>query len=207
MISIYCKRHSVLHYSYWVSHGAILYYVMLCDIMLHVLMLQCLRRGRQRRLRSRPEMWGGRRVCVPAARAVSLHPSVHPLCCIVFLISTLHQLIGYSYVSIISCFLCFTELYYAMLCYIMFYLRASGSGRQPQRRMARLQISGHYAYPAVRSDVTSAPHFCPRATAAGCHADSLSCPLTQLYIPGVPGRVQRGSRGSRGFATSRKHEK
>ena len=40
-----------------------------------------------------------------------------------------------------------------------------------------------------------------------CHADSLSCPLTQLYIPGVPGRVQRGSRGSRGFATSRKHEK
>ena len=48
-----------------------------------------------------------------------------------------------------------------------FYLRASGSGRQPQRRMARLQISGHYAYPAVRSDVTPAPHFCPRATAAG----------------------------------------
>ena len=30
-------------------------------------------------------------------------------------------------------------------------LRASGSGRRPQRRMARLQISGHYAYPAVRS--------------------------------------------------------
>ena len=28
-------------------------------------------------------------------------------------------------------------------------LRASGSGRRPQRRMARLQISGHYAYPAV----------------------------------------------------------
>ena len=28
--------------------------------------------------------------------------------------------------------------------------------------MARLQISGHYAYPAVRSDVTPAPHFCPR---------------------------------------------
>ena len=47
------------------------------------------------------------------------------------------------------------------------YLRASGSGRQPQRRMARLQMSGHYAYPAVRSDVTPAPHFCPRATAAG----------------------------------------
>ena len=40
-----------------------------------------------------------------------------------------------------------------------------------------------------------------------CHADSLSCPLTQLHIPGVPGGVQRGSRGSRGFATSRKHEK
>ena len=47
------------------------------------------------------------------------------------------------------------------------YLRASGSGRRPQRRMARLQISGHYAYPAVRSDLTPAPHFCPRATAAG----------------------------------------
>ena len=30
-------------------------------------------------------------------------------------------------------------------------LRASGSGRRPQRRMARLPISGHYAYPAVRS--------------------------------------------------------
>ena len=28
-----------------------------------------------------------------------------------------------------------------------------------------------------------------------CHADSLSCPLTQLYIPGVPGGVQRGFRG------------
>ena len=28
-------------------------------------------------------------------------------------------------------------------------LRASGSGRQSQRRMARLQISGHYAYLAV----------------------------------------------------------
>ena len=40
-----------------------------------------------------------------------------------------------------------------------------------------------------------------------CHADSLSCPLTQLYIPGVPGWVQRGSRDSRGFATSHKHEK
>ena len=46
-------------------------------------------------------------------------------------------------------------------------LRASGSGRRPQRRMARLQISGHHAYPAVRSDLTPAPHFCPRATAAG----------------------------------------
>ena len=46
-------------------------------------------------------------------------------------------------------------------------LRASGSGCRPQRRMARLQISGHYAYPAVRSDLTLAPHFCPRATAAG----------------------------------------
>ena len=46
-------------------------------------------------------------------------------------------------------------------------LRASGSGRRPQRRMARLQISGHYAYPAVRSDLTPAPHFCPRATATG----------------------------------------
>ena len=53
------------------------------------------------------------------------------------------------------------------LIYIYIYLRASGSGRQPQRRMARLQMSGHYAYPAVRSDVTPAPHFCPRATAAG----------------------------------------
>ena len=40
-----------------------------------------------------------------------------------------------------------------------------------------------------------------------CHADSLSCPLTQLYIPGVPGGVQRGSRGSRGFATSHKTRK
>ena len=40
-----------------------------------------------------------------------------------------------------------------------------------------------------------------------CHADSLSCPLTQLYIPGVPGGVQRGSRGSRRFATSRKTRK
>ena len=47
------------------------------------------------------------------------------------------------------------------------YLRASGSGRRPQRRMARLQISGHYVYPAVRSDLTPALHFCPRATAAG----------------------------------------
>ena len=47
------------------------------------------------------------------------------------------------------------------------YLRASGSGRRPQRRMARLQISGHYAYLAVRSDLTPAVHFCPRATAAG----------------------------------------
>ena len=47
------------------------------------------------------------------------------------------------------------------------YLRASGSGRRPQRRMARLQISGHYAYRAVRSDLTPALHFCPRATAAG----------------------------------------
>ena len=27
-----------------------------------------------------------------------------------------------------------------------------------------------------------------------CHADSLSCPLTQLHIPGVPGGVHRGSR-------------
>ena len=27
-----------------------------------------------------------------------------------------------------------------------------------------------------------------------CHADSLSCPLTQLYIPGVPGRVQGDKR-------------
>ena len=81
------------------------------------------------------------------------------------------------------------------------YLRASGSG------MARLQISGHYAYPAVRSDLTPAPHFCQLARCIECHADSLSCPLTQLYIPGVPGGVQRGSRGSRGFATSRKHEK
>ena len=73
--------------------------------------------------------------------------------------------------------------------------------------MARLQISGHYAYAAVRSDVTPAPHFCPQpARCIECHADSLSCPLTQLYLPGVPGRVQRGSRGSRGFATSRKHE-
>ena len=85
--------------------------------------------------------------------------------------------------------------------YMCIYLRASGSGRRPQRRMARLQISGHYAYPAVRSDLTPAPHFCPRATACiECHADSLSCPLTQLYIPGVPGGVHRGSRGSRGFA-------
>ena len=46
-----------------------------------------------------------------------------------------------------------------------------------------------------------------RLAALNVNADSLSCPLTQLYIPGVPGRVQRGSRGSRGFATSRKHEK
>ena len=76
-------------------------------------------------------------------------------------------------------------------------LRASGSGRRPQRRMARLQISGHYAYPAVCSDVTQR-RTCvlerPQpARCIECHADSLSCPLTQLYIPGVPGRVQRGS--------------
>ena len=85
------------------------------------------------------------------------------------------------------------------------YLRASGSGRRPQRRMARLQISGHYAYPAVRSDLTPAP--VAPARCIECHADSLSYPLTQLYIPGVPGGVQRGSRDYRGFANSRKTRK
>ena len=60
-----------------------------------------------------------------------------------------------------------TQLYSAILYSTLLYLRASGSGRRPQRRMARLQISGHYAYPAVRSDLTPAPHFWPRATAAG----------------------------------------
>ena len=72
--------------------------------------------------------------------------------------------------------------------------------------MARLQISGHYAYPAVRSDVTRRTSVLERpqpARCIECHADSLSSPLTQLYIPGVPGRVQRGSRGSRGFANTK----
>ena len=91
------------------------------------------------------------------------------------------------------------------------YLRASGSGRRPQTRMARLQISGRYAYPAVRSDLTPARHFCPRATAAArcieCHADSLSCPLTRLNIPAVPGRVAGGVQGVQKFATSHKHKK
>ena len=81
------------------------------------------------------------------------------------------------------------------------YLRASGSGRRPQRCMGRLQISGHYAYPAVRALLSSSD----RSRLAALNV--MSCPLTQLYIPPVPGGVQRGSRGSRGFATSRKHEK
>ena len=67
----------------------------------------------------------------------------------------------YIYVYIYMCVCIYVEIQVDM------YLRASGSGRRPQRRMARLQISGHYAYPAVRSDLTPAPHFCPRATAAG----------------------------------------
>ena len=43
-----------------------------------------------------------------------------------------------------------------------------------------------------------------RLAALNFHADSLSCPLTQLYIPGVPGGCKGGPGGP---ATSRKHEK
>ena len=77
-------------------------------------------------------------------------------------------------------------------------LRASGSGRRPQRRMARLQISGHYAYPAVRRDLTqrgtSVLERPQPARCIECHADSLSCPLTWLNIPGFRG----GWRGVQG---------
>ena len=59
-------------------------------------------------------------------------------------------------------------------------------------------------WPQRRTSVLERPQ---PARCIECHADSLSCPLTQLYIPGVPGGVQRGSRGSRGFATSRKTRK
>ena len=58
--------------------------------------------------------------------------------------------------------------------------------------------------PQRRTSVLERPQ---PARCIDCHADSLSCPLTQLYIPMVPGRGCKGGPGSRGFATSRKHEK
>ena len=60
-------------------------------------------------------------------------------------------------------------------------LRASGSGRRVQRRMARLQISGHYAYPAVRSALLSSA--CYPLGAARRSDRSLLAALSVMLTP------------------------
>ena len=85
-------------------------------------------------------------------------------------------------------------IYICIFQFMYIYLRASGSGRRPQRRMARLQISGHYAYPAISQRLD------PSAALLSSSDRSRLAALNVMLTPVLSLDSAVYSRGSRGGA-------